>query len=248
MALQSAGDVPLIIVSDNASSERRINPSWTIWQLKTKLEPITGIPPSSQQLTLKLGNKQCMTIANENEEATTLEQFHFSPYAEIHVIDLRPPGMRPNYSDPSQVPKFELPLDQYEQKTDSVLAWKKANNLGRFNPAAPSHDKQRRQAIETEIHDRQIEVGRRCRVSGEDSRRGVIMYIGEVDEIPDGGGKWIGIQLDEPVGRNDGSLGGKRYWGKDGDLKSGVFVRPQKVEVGQFPVLNDMFDEDMEEI
>ncbi|EPQ64447.1 hypothetical protein BGT96224_3013B [Blumeria graminis f. sp. tritici 96224] len=74
------------------------------------------------------------------------------------------------------------------------------------------------------------------------------MYIGEVDEIPGGGGKWIGIQLDEPIGRNDGSLGGKRYWGKDGDLKSGVFVRPQKVEVGQFPVLNDIFDEDMEEI
>ena len=72
------------------------------------------------------------------------------------------------------------------------------------------------------------------------------MYVGEVEQIQGGAGKWIGVRLDEPVGRNDGSLGGKRYWGKDGDPKHGVFVRPERVEVGEWPVRVDF--EDMEEI
>jgi tubulin-folding cofactor B len=155
--------------------------------------------------------------------------------------------MRPNFIDASQVAKYELPPDEYEKKTDSVLAWKKAQKLGRFDPAAPSLEQAKLQAFETEIKNRGIEVGKRCRVGGQNTKRGVVMYVGEVEEIPGGAGKWIGVKLDEPVGRNDGSLaGGKRYWGKDGDPKSGVFVRPERVEVGDWPVIDDL--EDMEEI
>lgn len=111
---------------------------------------------------------------------------------------------------------------------------------------APSLEQAKLQAYDAEIRNRGIEVGKRCRVGGEDEKRGEVMYIGEVEQIPGGAGKWIGVKLDEPVGRNDGSLGGKRYWGKEGDPKHSVFVRPERVEVGQWPVLEDL--EDMEEI
>jgi hypothetical protein len=50
------------------------------------------------------------------------------------VADTRPPGMRPNYTDASSVTKYELPPSEYEKRDDSVLAWKKANKLGRFDP------------------------------------------------------------------------------------------------------------------
>ena len=58
MSLQTAPDIPLTItvpgLSTSAppllSAERRISPSWSIGQLKAKLEPVTGIPPSVQQL------------------------------------------------------------------------------------------------------------------------------------------------------------------------------------------------------
>jgi hypothetical protein len=58
MSLQTAPDIPLIITvpghSTNAPplllAERRISPSWSIGQLKAKLEPVTGIPPSVQRL------------------------------------------------------------------------------------------------------------------------------------------------------------------------------------------------------
>ncbi|KAJ5038872.1 uncharacterized protein L3040_006551 [Drepanopeziza brunnea f. sp. 'multigermtubi'] len=244
--LQTAGDIPLQITSENSSSERRITPSWTVGQLKAKLEPVTGIPPLSQKLTLRLGGRQPILLEAADEEHTQLGNWPLAPYAEIHVTDIRPPGMRPNYTDASMVAKYEMSPDEYEQKTDSVLAWKKANKLGRFDPSAPSLEQAKLQAIDAEIKNRGIEVGKRCRVGEDDSKRGEVMYVGDVEEIPGGPGKWIGVRLDEPVGKNDGSLKGKRYWGKDGDPKFGVFVRPERVEVGAFPMIDDL--EDMDEI
>lgn len=85
MSLQTAGDVPLQITSENSSSERRISPSWTIGQLKAKLEPVTGIPPLSQKLSLRHGSGQSVPIEAADEENTQLASFPLAPYAEIHV-------------------------------------------------------------------------------------------------------------------------------------------------------------------
>jgi tubulin-folding cofactor B len=162
------------------------------------------------------------------------------------VADTRPPGARANYTDVSGVEKYVMPEDEYAKKSDSVMAWKKSNQLGRFNPNAPSMEEAKIAIFQREIDSRGIAVDKRCRVGGEDTKRGVVRYVGEIPEIPGGLGPWIGIQLDEPVGKNDGSVGGKRYWGTEGGPKYGVFVRPERVEVGDWPVINDL--EDMEEI
>jgi tubulin-folding cofactor B len=139
-----------------------------------------------------------------------------------------------------------MPEEEYAKKSDSVLAWKKAQKLGRFDPNAPSREQAMRAAFAQEVEERGLAVGKRCRVGGDDARRGEIKYVGEVKEIPGAIGAWVGVQLDEPVGRNDGSLDGTRYWGEESEVKRGVFVRPERVEVGEFPVLDDL--EDMEEI
>jgi tubulin-folding cofactor B len=161
------------------------------------------------------------------------------------VVDTRPVSARPNFSSTAGVEKFVLSEEEYEKKTDSVLAWKKAQKLGRFDPNAPSHEQARIAEIAREIEARGIAVGKRCRVGQDDTKRGEIKYVGDVKEIP-GVGAWVGVQLDEPVGKNDGSIGGTRYWGEESELKRGVFVRPERVEVGDFPALDDL--EDMEEI
>ncbi|KAL2167061.1 hypothetical protein VTG60DRAFT_1820 [Thermothelomyces hinnuleus] len=238
-------DVPLFVVSDYVSSERRITPSWSISQLKAKLEPITGIPPSCQKISLRTSSNEQITIEAPDEESVYLQQFPLKPYSELLIADTRPVSARPNFSNTAEVEKYVLPEEEYEKKTDSVLAWKKAEKLGRFNPNAPSHEQAKIAAIAQEIEARGIAVGKRCKVGGDDSRRGEIKYVGDVKEIP-GVGAWVGIQLDEPVGKNDGSIGGTRYWGEPSELKRGVFVRPERVEVGDFPVLDDL--EDMEEI
>lgn len=139
-----------------------------------------------------------------------------------------------------------MPEEEYEKKSDSVLAWKKAQKLGRFDPEAPSHEEARLASLNEEVIQRGIEVGKRCRVGGDDTRRGEVRYVGDVKEIPNGQGLWVGVHLDEPVGKNDGSISGTRYWGEPSELKHGVLVRPERVEVGDYPALDDL--EDMEEI
>ncbi|CCF35108.1 CAP-Gly domain-containing protein [Colletotrichum higginsianum] len=238
-------DVPLQVISENSSSERRITPSWTISQLRTKLEPITGIPPSSQKISLKTASGS-LPIEASDEDNAQLTGFPLAPYAELHVADTRPAGARPNFTDTSGVEKYVMPEEEYAKKSDSVLAWKKAQKLGRFDPDAPSHEQAKIAALQQEIEQKGIQVGKRCRVGGEDSRRGTVKYVGDVKEIPGSLGPWIGVHLDEPVGKNDGSIAGTRYWGEESPLKHGVFVRPERVEVGDWPVLDDL--EDMEEI
>lgn len=47
-----------------------------------------------------------------------------------------------------------MPPAEYEHRTDSVLAWKKAQKLGRFDPNAPSIEQQKIRASEREVEER----------------------------------------------------------------------------------------------
>ena len=85
MSLQTARDIPLFIRSENASSERRITPSWSIAHLKTKLESVTGIPPCNQKLTLRLPSQDGIAIEAQDEESTQVGNWRLQAYAEIYV-------------------------------------------------------------------------------------------------------------------------------------------------------------------
>lgn len=79
-------DIPLLITSTASSSERRITLSWTIARLKTKLEPVTGIPPGSQRLSLRLPDQQQETVIQaEDEESVEIGRWPLVAYAEIKV-------------------------------------------------------------------------------------------------------------------------------------------------------------------
>ncbi|KAF8544490.1 CAP Gly-rich domain-containing protein [Trichophaea hybrida] len=244
MALQTTADVTVLINSENSSSERRVTPAWTISQLKSKLLPITGIPPSSQELTLRLPHApQPIDIASNDEDTTQLSNFPLQPYAEIHVVDTRPASARLNLTDTSEVEKWEMPEEQYQKRSDSVLAWKQRNQLGRFDPEKDWKDVQDLEHRWNEVNSKGIEVGKRCRVGGEGGRRGTVRFVGVVPEIPNGG-LWVGFESDEPTGKNDGSVAGKSYFSCK--PKHGSFVRPERVEVGDFPEVDDL--EDLEEM
>jgi len=73
-----------------------------------------------------------------------------------------------------------------------------------------------------------IKVGDRCQVAG--GRRGDVAFVGRVPELPLG--FWVGVKYDEPVGKNDGSVKGVRYF--ECPDKYGGFVRPDLCEVGDF--------------
>ena len=150
-----------------------------------------------------------------------------------------------------------MPETTYESLPNSVLAYKRAQGLGRFDPAAPSTQEAQKSHILREITERHITVGKRCRLlpppdqqttsnatGDEDDRRGEIAFVGEIEELP-GVGAWVGMRLDEPTGKNDGSVKGRKVF-DCGGVKRGVFVRPERIEVGEFPekgVLGEEFEE-----
>ena len=52
-----------------------------------------------------------------------------------------------------------------------------------------------------------FKIGDRIWVSG--TKPGVIAFLGETQFAP---GEWAGVVLDEPIGKNDGSVMGVRYF------------------------------------
>jgi len=66
--------------------------------------------------------------------------------------------------------------------------------------------------------------------------RGCVKFIGETEFKTDI--LWIGVQLDEPYGKNNGSVAGKKYF--ECEANYGVFVRPMNIEVGDYPEQDDL--------
>lgn len=65
-------------------------------------------------------------------------------------------------------------------------------------------------------------LGERVWVNG--VKPGRVAYLGETQFAP---GQWAGVVLDEPVGKNDGSVGGVRYF--ECLSLQGIFTRPSKL-------------------
>jgi tubulin-folding cofactor B len=101
-------------------------------------------------------------------------------------------------------------------------------------------------------------LGSRCELTP-GGRRGTIRYVGPVIELSPGpieikqnedGSQtnvwqyWIGIELDEPTGKHDGIIHGKRYF--QTKPKSAAFAKPHQVAVGDYPE-RDPLDEDSDE-
>lgn len=55
---------------------------------------------------------------------------------------------------------------------------------------------------------RDLRIGDRVIVSSsQGSKTGVLRYMGPTEFAP---GEWCGVELDDPIGKNDGSVGDKR--------------------------------------
>ncbi|XP_037125351.1 CAP-Gly domain-containing linker protein 2 isoform X1 [Syngnathus acus] len=65
-------------------------------------------------------------------------------------------------------------------------------------------------------------VGEQVWVNG--VKAGVIAYLGETQFAP---GQWAGVILNDPLGKNDGSVGGVRYF--ECQALQGIFTRPSKL-------------------
>ncbi|XP_019904118.2 CAP-Gly domain-containing linker protein 2 isoform X1 [Esox lucius] len=76
--------------------------------------------------------------------------------------------------------------------------------------------------------DKDLRVGDRVLVGG--TKTGVVRYVGETDFAK---GEWCGVELDEPLGKNDGAVAGTRYF--QCPPKFGLFAPIHKVIRIGFP-------------
>ncbi|SCZ99276.1 BZ3500_MvSof-1268-A1-R1_Chr3-1g05919 [Microbotryum saponariae] len=258
--------ITLWVSSPDTHSERRFALDLTIADLKDKLERVSGISSSVQVLSLQrtatgTGHSgqvpQGQTVvAQLNEDHKTLAQYGAQEWMTIRVdsSDAHGKSQSSLFTDTSLVEKFELTNQEYEARSgapfprgharDTVLAFKQRHQLGRFAPTVDSsHELVASQRTQLPVN---LIPGARCEVALSDvlSRRGTVRFLGPTQFGPQDETVWVGIEWDEPVGKNDGSVDGVKYF--EAKPLRASFVRPDKVTVGNFPEVDPFADDDLE--
>ncbi|XP_069475709.1 CAP-Gly domain-containing linker protein 1 isoform X6 [Ambystoma mexicanum] len=114
---------------------------------------------------------------------------------------------------PSKIGKPGIPAPKTTASVASAPLTKAASS--ERTASTPSSDTQ-----EEFVDD--FRVGERVWVNG--TKPGFIQFLGEAQFAP---GQWAGIVLDEPIGKNDGSVAGVRYF--QCESSRGIFTRPSKL-------------------
>lgn len=245
--------IHLFVHSLDTRSERRYDLHTTVEQLKAKLETVTGIPIDAQSIAVYRNSTdaesgQTAPITVLDDESRPLGYYGVTDQMVLKVSDRQagaPGSLTGQFTDVSVVEKFELTEEEYANRQDTVLAFKQRNKIGRFAEleAQPTTTDTVHAAPPS------IVVGARCEVKSDDidelQKRGTVRFVGAT-KFGKGGGDWVGVEYDEPVGKNDGSVDGERYFNCTN--KYGAFVRPERVVIGDFPVEDILGDDDNEEI
>merc|ERR1711970_26328 len=230
-----------IVTSQTASAitERKFEKSLTIGQFKGKLEMLTGCNASSMKLSIEdLKGKKIGDIEGEER---LLGSYPIDDGMSIGVAD--PEGIDWNNLD--RVEKQEMDEDTYDtfkptSVKPTVREYKRIHKLGKFNPEFQK--KAQSDWAEKEQNDaaakERIQKGNRCEVTMKNSvkHRGEVKFIGETEFKTDI--LWIGVRLDEPFGKNDGTVQGKRYF--ECEKNYGVFVLLSSIEVVDFPEKDEL--------
>eukprot|EP00189_Rhodosorus_marinus_P003896 CAMPEP_0113964752 /NCGR_PEP_ID=MMETSP0011_2-20120614/7333_1 /TAXON_ID=101924 /ORGANISM="Rhodosorus marinus" /LENGTH=252 /DNA_ID=CAMNT_0000977127 /DNA_START=87 /DNA_END=845 /DNA_ORIENTATION=+ /assembly_acc=CAM_ASM_000156 len=227
---RSSSTVLLTISHSNLKTrflDMRFDLDMIVDRIKDKIYSSTGTSVSHMRLVLK--DQRGVTVAELNNPHAPLRTYRPMDGYTLHVIDLDPTSNSRNgwLEDLSLVKKYEMTDAAYDSRKDTFRAYKKTQ-------AAKQRASSGKENSNGEELVRSFKVGDRCEVSP-GQRRGTIRFVGVADEFP--AGYWVGIEYDEPVGRNDGEAKGKRFFtcGRN----CGEFVKPEKVATGDFPPLDD---------
>lgn len=217
-------------ISKNVVTEKRYGLAQTIESIKANLATHYATPVEYMRLDLK--NDKGVTIEVNMQDDKMLGYYQCRDEYVIHVVDLQPATHIQNFDDVSQVEKFTISDEVYASRPDNVRAFKERMLAQqRAELAAAGHE------VPVELHEdsykdaaQKISVGDRCQCSPGD-RLGTVRYVGRVAALKPGW--WIGVEFDEPVGKGDGTAKGTKVF--ECRPQYGGFLRPEQVEVGDFP-------------
>ncbi|KAE9553485.1 hypothetical protein FO519_003314 [Halicephalobus sp. NKZ332] len=188
--------------------QKHFNEDMTLVEFKQKLELITGILSSQMKLTLYDAENKFVKELKVDE--FTLKQLDVVKDSIIEARDIS--GNDPLGAE-GDVPHFALSDEKYNQREDSARKWRESILSSGYKPK--------------EVVGPYVKVGNRVvvKIQGQPDKKGKIEYVGETLFKP--GVTWVGIQYDDPTGKNDGSVDGHRYF--TCEPNHGAFVRPMSV-------------------
>ncbi|GMR59402.1 hypothetical protein PMAYCL1PPCAC_29597 [Pristionchus mayeri] len=224
-------------ITSNATEfpyEKKFPSTITLLDLKKKLELVVG--SLAETMKVELRNAEGNFVSSLTDDTKTLGALGVKSGMHLYVVDSS--GANEELKDGSMIEKYEMNDKEYDKRENSVRAWKKKiMEEKEITEGVVKEDDAEAKAAQG------IKVDDRCeiRVAGQMTRRGRVSFKGETKFKE---GIWCGVQYDEPVGKNDGSVQGVRYF--ECMDKYGGFVRPSSVTVGDFPEL--AIDDDMNEI
>ena len=204
-------------------------------------------------MVLQLKDERGSLIAVMDNDATKLGFYSPRDGYVIHVIDTDPTSVSANgwLEDTSKVAKYVMSDEDYNRRENTYRKFKedklkedptwtldKEIAARRGVPYVPLEKKKAEDGDFQSEEASGIELDARCEVSSaEGGKRGVVKYVGRCEGLPLGW--WVGVQYDEPVGKNDGTVKGRKYF--DCPAGYGGFVRPNLVKTGDYPPFDDDF-------
>ena len=169
----------------------------------------------------------------------------------IHIIDTDPYSFSKDggLENVNLVKKYMMSDEDYDKRENTLRAYKrkmkeKDPNFTFFPENRPKVPTGPPPGPESVSH---VEVGSRCEVHP-GGRRGIVKFVGEFKDVRKeiNKGYWVGVQLDEPLGKSDGSVKGHRYF--ECAPKYACFARPDKVTCGDFPEIDEFASDSDEEL
>lgn len=237
--------------------ELRFDMHTTIGDIKLKIHRHCGTLPEHQTLILRSCGQN---VALMDDESKMFGFYSPTSGMEIHVKDSNPSSAAAGgwLENVALVERYRMTDEDYDKRTNTVRTFKKEKMASdpTWVPPTMKSGKEMMQQMGTLPPDlprgpetiEGIEAGMRCEVAP-GARRGVVMFTGEVDGLK-GGGNWVGVKLDEPLGKSDGTIKGIKVF--ECPATFGCFARGVNVKVGDFPekdpFASDEEDSDEDEI
>lgn len=224
----------------------------TVEQVKEKLKTHTGTGVGT--MLVYLVDREGRMVAELSEEHRKLGFFSPEDGFGLHVVDTDPHSASANgwLEDTSKVTKYVMPDEEYDkrentfrkwcqQKRKEEPGWTLEKEMARRRGQPEPEPKQPASPDFQAEHAEAIRPGMRCEVSP-GAKRGTVRVVGnEMSCLP--AGWWVGVEYDEPVGKNDGSIKGHRHFNASPNF--GGFVRPANVAIGDFPPVDDEFPDEI---
>uniref|UniRef100_A0A0N4ZRP3 CAP-Gly domain-containing protein n=1 Tax=Parastrongyloides trichosuri TaxID=131310 RepID=A0A0N4ZRP3_PARTI len=198
--------------------EKKFDSGMRLKEFKEKMIMIAGIENlENMQVELIDQQKQSLKILDDNNKS--LKEYDLDSESLILVKDIS--GGNEEFIGNNDIDeRYIMPDEKYAMRDDNVRNFKK-------------------KIVETLKESTYLKVGDYVSVTTKDEdKKGTVAYVGEVDFAE---GLWIGVNLDLPKGKNDGSVNGKRYF--TCPPNHGSFVKPKNCEIISDEVPNNVPEE-----